>query len=132
MVVSDRKTIHIFFLINNSENQSNSNRNSSNNNNNISEGDDMINNTININKNILELDNKKSKLSGMSNFFNVGKRYFGSEWSFAKFKQTSHKLISIFGPDNSILVVTFEGKYYQAVFDPVNGGECNKIQEEKF
>ena len=132
LVVSDRKTIHIFFLINNSENQSNSNRNSSNNNNNISEGDDMINNTININKNILELDNKKSKLSGMSNFFNVGKRYFGSEWSFAKFKQTSHKLISIFGPDNSILVVTFEGKYYQAVFDPVNGGECNKIQEEKF
>jgi len=136
LVVSDRKTIHIFFLINNSENQNTSDRNSTNNNGNTSDGDEIVNNTVNntvsINKNILELDNKKSKLSGMSNFFNVGWRYFGSEWSFAKFKQTSHKLISIFGPDNSILVVTFEGKYYQAVFDPINGGESNKIQEEKF
>lgn len=132
LVVSDRKTIHIFFLLNNGENQSNSNRNSNSNNSNNYEGDEIVNNTISGNKNILELDNKKSKLSGMSNFFNVGKRYFSSEWSFAKFKQTSHKLISIFGPDNSILVVTFEGKYYQAVFDPINGGECNKIQEEKF
>ncbi len=27
---------------------------------------------------------------------------------------------------NSIVVVSFEGNYYQADFDPINGGECIK------
>ena len=68
----------------------------------------------------------------MSNFLNVGKRYFNSEWSFSKFKINSLKSIAIFGPDNSIFVSTYDGKYYQASFDPSIGGECIKIQEEKF
>ena len=134
LVGSDKKTIHIFFLINHNENQIND----SNANNGITyEGID-INNNVSVaneeskNVNEIELDNKKSKLSGMSNFFNVGKRYFLSEWSFSKFKCNCQKAVSIFGPDNSIYVVTYDGKFYQASFDPINGGECYKIQDEKF
>jgi WD40 repeat protein len=148
IVVSDRKTIHLFFLINNnstnnitnnSENQISSdiektesvdkiekieveevNNNNGNNNNSI--------NNINNEEN----KNRKSIFEGMSNFLGVGKRYFGSEWSFARMKINISKSIAIFKPDNCIIIVTYEGKFYQASFDPINGGECIKIQEEKF
>jgi len=48
------------------------------------------------------------------------------------------KSICTFGPDNTIIgntleiiliVITSDGKYYQASFDQKNGGECTKIQE---
>ena len=81
----------------------------------------------------LDIKNRNSVFKGMSNFFNVGKRYFGSEWSFSKFKFNGAKSLIIFGQDNSIIIVTYDGKYYQASFDPINGGEdCYKIQEAKF
>ena len=137
VVVSDRKTIHLFFLINDNQNQ-----NQINNQNGITkrnseeiEEDNNVNNTNNEEykyKVSSDINNKKSIFEGMSNFLGVGKRYFGSEWSFSKFKINSNKSIAIFGPDNSIIVVTYDGKYYQASFDPINGGECLKIQDEKF
>ena len=81
----------------------------------------------------LDIKNRNSVFKGMSNFFNVGKRYFGSEWSFTKIKFNGVKSLISFGPDNSIIIVAYDGKYYQASFDPINGGEdCYKIQEEKF
>lgn len=133
VVASDRKTIHIFFLINiiNNENQISNNPNSGNNSNDNIEGDDLINNINNSDKNIIDINNKKSIFEGMSNFFKVGKRYFGSEWSFSKIKLNGAKSLVIFGPDNSIIIVTYEGKYYQASFD-FNGEDCYKIKEEKF
>lgn len=133
VVASDRKTIHIFFLINiiNNENQISNNPNSGNNSNDNIEGDDLINNISNSDKNIIDINNKKSIFEGMSNFFKVGKRYFGSEWSFSKIKLNGAKSLVIFGPDNSIIIVTYEGKYYQASFD-FNGEDCYKIKEEKF
>ena len=148
IVVSDRKTIHLFFLINNN----NTNNITNNSENQISsdiektESVDKIekieveevnnnngnnNNSIN-NINIEENKNRKSIFEGMSNFLGVGKRYFGSEWSFARMKINISKSIAIFKPDNCIIIVTYEGKFYQASFDPINGGECIKIQEEKF
>lgn len=133
VVASDRKTIHIFFLINiiSNENQISNNPNSGNNSNDNIEGDDLINNISNSDKNIIDINNKKSIFEGMSNFFKVGKRYFGSEWSFSKIKLNGAKSLVIFGPDNSIIIVTYEGKYYQASFD-FNGEDCYKIKEEKF
>ena len=155
IVVSDRKTIHLFFLINN--NSTNNTINNTNNNENRISNDyentesnekieteednsngnninniNNINNEENKNKSNNDLNNRRSIFEGMSNFLGVGKRYFGSEWSFARIKINISKSIAIFGPDNSIIIVTYEGKFYQASFDPINGGDCIKIQEEKF
>ena len=156
IVVSDRKTIHLFFLINNNNtnniiNNINSNENiisndnenlesnekieaeeENNNNGNNNNNINNINVEENKNKNNNDLNNRKSIFEGMSNFLGVGKRYFGSEWSFAWIRINISKSIAIFGPDNSIIIVTYEGKFYQASFDPINGGDCIKIQEEKF
>ena len=113
---SDRKTIHIFIL-----------------------GADGQNPTANGNKgqNVgpakeeqEEPKNHKSVLGKITNFFGVQKSYFNSEWSFAQFRINDTKAICSFGPDNSIIVISSEGKYYQAEYDPKNGGECTKIQEK--
>ena len=107
-VASDKKTIHIFII----------------------NKDNSQNKTDNNELNEINVSNKKSVFGKVSNFFGMGKKYFNSEWSFAQFKVTSHKSICTFGPENSIFVVTNEGKYYQATFDPKTGGECKKIQEQ--
>ena len=148
IVVSDRKTIHLFFLINNN----NTNNITNNSENQISsdiektesvdkiekiEVEEVNNNNGNNNNSINNINNEENKnrksiFEGMSNFLGVGKRYFGSEWSFARMKINISKSIAIFKPDNCIIIVTYEGKFYQASFDPINGGECIKIQEDKF
>ena len=163
LVVSDRKTIHLFFLINNNTNNANTNNTNNINNNITNNNENQINNENenkesnekieaeeennngnninhinsisfddNKNKSNNDLNNRKSIFEGMSNFLGVGKRYFGSEWSFARIRINISKSISIFGPENSIIIVTYEGKFCQASFDPINGGDCIKIQEEKF
>ena len=58
------------------------------------------------------------------------KKYFNSEWSFAQFKVNSPKFICAFGPDNYIIVVSNDGKYYHVTFDPKAGGEYTKVQEQ--
>ena len=106
-VSSDKKTVHIF-IINKDENNK-------------------------IDKNDIEeinASNKKSVFGKVSNFFGMGKKYFNSEWSFAQFKVNSHKSICSFGPENSVIIITDDGKYYQVTFDPKTGGDCKKIQEQ--
>lgn len=50
--------------------------------------------------------------------------YFDSEWSFAKFRVKDTRTKVGFGPEpNSIVVVSYEGNYYSAFFDPIKGGE---------
>ncbi len=56
-------------------------------------------------------------------------KYFSSEWSFAQFRIPDLKSICTFGPENTLIVISSDGKYYQASFDPKNGGECTKMQE---
>ena len=126
IVLSDKKTVHVFFLINNNITENHTNNQNGNRNSNEYNEKNEINNTV------TDIDNKKSIFEGMSNFFNVGKRYFGSEWSFSRYRLNSPKSIAIFGHDNTIILATYDGKYYQIGFDPINGGECIKIQEEKF
>jgi WD40 repeat protein len=106
-VSSDRKTVHIFIINKEKEIQQEQNEKEEN-----------------------SVSNKKSMFGNFANYFGFGKKYFNSEWSFAQFKVNSTKSICTFGPDNSIIVVSNEGKYYQATFDPKVGGECKKIQEK--
>ena len=69
-------------------------------------------------------------IGNVYSFFGGVSEYLSSEWSFAQFKITSSKAIVTFGPDNTILVITAEGKYLQANFDPKNGGNCTRLQEK--
>ncbi len=58
--------------------------------------------------------------------------YFSSEWSLAQFRIPGHKSLVAFGETGKfqIVVVTYEGKYYRAEFDPKAGGDCKKIEEK--
>jgi WD40 repeat protein len=119
-IVSDKKTVHLFFL-----NNANANLNEDNNNLRksriISEEEEKKNE-------IIEFDNKKSGFNGINKFI----KFLGSEYCFTKYKINFNKAICSFGPDNTIIIVTYEGKYYQIAFEPVNNSESFKIQEEKF
>jgi hypothetical protein len=54
-------------------------------------------------------------------------KIFSSEWSFAQFRiPPDSRSVCSFGPDNSINIVTYDGKFYSAVYDPVKGGDCTK------
>jgi len=57
-------------------------------------------------------------------------KYLSSEWSFAQFRINDLKSICTFCPDNTIIVVSSEGKYYQAKMDTKNGGECSEEKVE--
>ena len=74
------------------------------------------------------IENKTSGLKWLPSF--LGGEFFNSEWSFAKARITDHRSICCFGPDNTIIVVSTEGKYYKAQIDMEKGGECKIIQEE--
>ena len=117
-VASDKKTIHLFFL--NTQNWINNQKNKNIKSKIISEEEEEKKNEI--------IDNKKGVFNGLNKFIKV----FGSEYSFTRFKVQFNKCICAFGPDNTIIIVTYDGKYYQVGFEPVNNSESFKIQEEKF
>ena len=75
------------------------------------------------------IENKKSGLKWLPKF--MGGEFFSSEWSFAQVRITDQRSICCFGKDNTIIVVSTEGKYYKAQIDVVNGGDCKIIEEEK-
>ena len=114
-VNSDKKTIHLFFMSNNI-NEIKMNGNNSNKKSKIISKEDEV------------IDNKRGMFHGFNNFI----KYFGQEYSFTKYKINCNKSICTFGPDNSIIIVTYDGKYYQVGFENVNNSESYKIQEEKF
>lgn len=83
-----------------------------------------------LNKNVSnEVENKTSGLKWLPSF--LGGEFFSSEWSFAQVRITDHRSICCFGNDNSVIIVTTEGKYYKAQIDMEKGGECKIIQEEQ-
>eukprot|EP00455_Lapot_gusevi_P011198 TRINITY_DN15157_c0_g2_i1.p1 TRINITY_DN15157_c0_g2~~TRINITY_DN15157_c0_g2_i1.p1 ORF type:complete len:366 (+),score=53.44 TRINITY_DN15157_c0_g2_i1:94-1191(+) len=74
--------------------------------------------------------NPKSKLSFLKSFL---PKYFSSEWSFAQFRVPDVRSIVAFGSDkNSIVVVTSDGSFYKAIFDPETGGEMQQVAYAKF
>ena len=85
-------------------------------------------NRIGDNENTI-IENKTSGLKWLPHF--LGGEFFNSEWSFAQVRITDHRSICCFGADNTIIVVTTDGKYYKAQIDLENGGECKIIQEEQ-
>ena len=75
--------------------------------------------------------NQTSFMSKVTKLFNKNSStYFDSEWSFAKLKINETKCIASFVEENGFVVVTADGKYYRAKFDPPKGGECTKIDEQ--
>ena len=74
------------------------------------------------------VENKTSILNWLPK--SLGGQYFNSEWSFAQVRITDQRSICCFGADNTIIIVSTEGKYYKAAFDVKNGGDCKIIQEE--
>jgi len=76
-----------------------------------------------------KIDNKTSGLKWLPNF--LGGEFFNSEWSFAQVRITDPRSICCFGADNTIIIVSTEGKYYKAQIDMEKGGDCKIIQEEQ-
>jgi len=72
--------------------------------------------------------NYTSILSGLPSIF--GGKYFKSEWSFAQLRIEDTKSIVTFGPSNTIIVITSNGKYYQASFEVgKKNSECILMNE---
>ena len=97
---SNRGTIHLFNLKNKQDNQGSS-------------------------------SNQKSYFGKLANMIGVKNEYLNSEWSFAQYKIPEHseKAICCFGPENTIIVVTETGMYYQAAYDKNSGGQMSHVQK---
>lgn len=58
--------------------------------------------------------------------------YFNSEWSFAQCRINNNTKAKVaFGQDDTIIILTYEGTIYKAIFDTVNGGECKVESSSK-
>lgn len=72
-------------------------------------------------------------------FFSFGKltslipiKILKDERSFAQYKiPPDAKSICSFGTDSTINIVTYDGKFYSATFDPVKGGDCIKKDDNQ-
>jgi len=80
-----------------------------------------------------DIENAKNKTS-MFSFMKGIIPYFKSEWSLAKFRIPESRSVIAFTPtdDFYIIVITYDGKYYLAEFDPKTRGECRKLIEKQF
>ena len=93
----------------------------------------MANALKNLNKTIDNDNNKiKNKTSGLKWLPSaLGGEFFNSEWSFAQLRITDHRSIFCFEPNNIIIAVSTEGKYYKAEIDLEKGGDCKIIDERQ-
>merc|ERR1712087_581832 len=77
--------------------------------------------------------NTKNTTSSLGLIKSVLPRYFSSEWSLAQFRVPDVRTIVAFGADEtSIVVVSSDGTFYKATFDPNNGGDCHKVKDDRF
>jgi hypothetical protein len=59
--------------------------------------------------------------------------YFGSEYSFAHYKNRFDSLTKIFFlPNFEILLMSYGGNCSKITFDKANGGECKEITASNF
>lgn len=74
-------------------------------------------------------DAKANPRSFFSNLAGILPSYFNSQWSFARFSVPSSRTVVAFGQDaNSIIVVSADGTFYKAIFDP-NTPNSEAVQE---
>ena len=74
--------------------------------------------------------NSKSFLGKIGGFLNIKNEYLDSERNFTRFKVPEDSSLLGFGCDNTFNVITMNGKYYKAAYDPKKGGESCKIEEK--
>lgn len=80
-----------------------------------------------------ELDKKANPKSSLSFMKGLLPKYFSSEWSFSQYRVPETRSIVAFGAEkNSINVVTADGVFYKAIFDPEKGGEMAQESYMKF
>ena len=80
-----------------------------------------------------EAKNQKSIFGNVASFIGIKNEYLNSEWSFAKYRlPCKEKNIIGFNQklDDSIIVITINGKYFQGTFDAKTVGECQTCLEE--
>ena len=65
-----------------------------------------------------EPKNSKSFLGKIGGLLNIKNAYLESERSFAKFKVQEENSILGFGSENTFVVITMDGKYYKAAYNP--------------
>ena len=59
--------------------------------------------------------------------------YFGSEYSFAHFKNKFDSLTKVFFlPNYELLLVSYGGNCSRISFDKVNGGQCQELKTVNF
>ena len=75
-----------------------------------------------------EPKNTKSLLGKIGGLFGVKSSYFDTERYFAKFRVQEENSLLGFGLENTIIVITMDGKYYKAAYDPKKGGDCCQIE----
>lgn len=119
---SDGGTIHIFSIVNITKKlNENSNKN-----------EDKKNDVVSGEISEEEPKNQKSLLGKIGGFFKINTEYMEQERSFVKFRIPDENSVLGFGNDNTITVITMNGKYYKAAYSPKAGGECTKIEEKNF
>ena len=77
-----------------------------------------------------EPKNSKSLLGKIGGLLNIKNAYLDTERSFAKFKIQEESSLIGFGSENTFFVITMEGTYYKAAYNPKKGGDCVKIDEK--
>lgn len=81
-----------------------------------------------------ETKNQKSFLGNVVSYIGIQNEYLNSEWSFAKYRlPNKEKNIASFTKesDDTIIVITIDGKYYQSKFDDKTVAECQTCFEEE-
>lgn len=84
------------------------------------------------NESNVDIREKKNVLKSVGSLF--GASHINKERSIAQLRIfKNEKVIVSFCPDDSpgIIILSYNGKYYHASFDPKNGGECDKILERE-
>jgi WD40 repeat protein len=77
-----------------------------------------------------EPKNSKSLLGKIGGLLNIKNAYLDTERSFAKFKIQEEGSLIGFGSQNTFFVITMEGTYYKAAYNPKKGGDCVKVDEK--
>lgn len=56
--------------------------------------------------------------------------YFDSEWNFVWYKCSDNKTkVAFANQENTLIIISYDGRYFKVIFDPILGGECKLIED---